>query len=99
MTRKAGFAASLALILAACGQSDAGPSEEAAPKREASETAAKPAEHSTNENEEPAAAEPSEVLETKAAAKEIAPNLIPAAFHGTWDNIEGTCARESDLRM
>lgn len=24
---------------------------------------------------------------------------IPARFHGVWDNVDGTCARESDLRM
>lgn len=27
------------------------------------------------------------------------PAVIPAAYHGTWDYIEGTCARESDLRV
>ncbi len=99
MTRIAGFAASLALILAACGQSDVGPSGGAAAEQEASETATKPVEQPSKQDEDPVAAEPENPLATKALADKIAPNLIPAAFHGTWDNIEGTCARESDLRM
>lgn len=99
MIPKAGFAASLALILAACGQTDAGVSDEVAPQQEASEIAAEAAEKPAKDAKAPTAAEPAGVLKTKPPAEEIAPNLIPAAFHGTWDYIDGTCTRESDLRM
>ena len=33
------------------------------------------------------------------APSDAAAPTIPEAFHGVWDYVEGTCARESDLRM
>ena len=33
------------------------------------------------------------------AAEEALANRIPTRFHGVWDYVEGTCARESDMRM
>ncbi|WP_379545619.1 hypothetical protein ACFCW2_08365 [Qipengyuania sp. DSG2-2] len=34
-----------------------------------------------------------------AAARGMGENGIPADYHGVWDYVEGTCARESDLRV
>ncbi|MEP3421525.1 MAG: hypothetical protein ABJN35_07315 [Erythrobacter sp.] len=54
---------------------------------------------------EPAAVDADIGLEAAADAKSDPPSAetavlqtIPARFHGVWDYVEGTCARESDLR-
>ena len=33
------------------------------------------------------------------ATQEALANRIPTRFHGVWDFVDGTCARESDLRL
>ena len=46
-----------------------------------------------------------EAMEADPVPADIAPEdgqtsaLIPARFHGVWDYVEGSCARESDMRL
>ena len=91
---------SLAIALSACGgEADTtGKAPTAAPVEETGAASPSPAPTAPEAEASDAVTTEVETPEAEATETAAAKNVIPARYHGVWDYVEGTCARESDMR-